>query len=111
MINFLRQQTENSGVAGSFPESSLTVSDVALSTVTEFGLQARVKLKEWLNLQGGYRVMSLQGLALAPNQIPLMSTVDGVLPLAGLPVDIQDRAEHGSSLWLHGFTISIEVVW
>ena len=111
MLNFLQQQTENSGVASSFPESSLTVSDVGLSTVTELGLQARIKLKEWLNLQGGYRVLSIQGLALAPDQIPLISTVDGILPLSGLPLDLRDRVDCGGSIWLHGFTATIEVVW
>ena len=111
MVNFLRQKSNNSGLAGSFPAADVEVSDVGLSTVTEFGLRARIKLKEWLSLQGGYRLMSMQGLALAPDQIPLISTVDGFLASNGLPVDIQERVEHSGAVWLHGFTASIEVVW
>lgn len=111
MVNFLRQKSNNSGLSGSFPAANVDVSDVGLSTVAEFGLRARIKLKEWLSLQGGYRLMSIQGLALAPDQIPLISTADGFLPSSGLPIDIQERIEHSGAVWLHGFTISMEVIW
>lgn len=68
--------------------------------IGEVGLNASYQLTTWLAVRGGYRIMWLDGMVLAPNQVNLSNDPD-----AGK--DIQDRA----SVRLHGANVGLEARW
>lgn len=69
--------------------------------VGEVGLNGKIRLTEWLTLNGGYRFMWIDGLALAPNQLDFSD------------ISSPDRtiSDPGASFKLYGPHAGIEFHW
>jgi hypothetical protein len=96
--NAADQDTTIVGVAGAVP--NLSARDGQASFIGEMDLTARYSLNCRWNIIGGYKVMWLSGIALAPNQLATSNIVTGVATL-----------DNNSQPIYHGFTVAAECVW
>ncbi len=115
--NFGRLETDVLGKAGLY--SNLSYSDqvmgdlnnsillrdytdkaAMLAFLGEVQANATYRINSWLAIRGGYRIMWLDGMVLAPNQVNF-----GATPGSGS--QIQNR----SSLIMHGFNCGAEIRW
>ncbi len=71
----------------------------------EIGLTGVCQLGNHWAVRGGYQVMFVEGVALAPDQIP--HTNFPILPVPGADA----RLHTGSSLFYHGFHVGLEARW
>lgn len=110
-FNVANQYTSNTGAGLLFPAIDEKQSELAIAGLTELGFTGRARLKSWLYLVGSYRVIHLTSLALAPEQLSGVNTVGGLLAANNKQVYLDDRVEVDSSVWMHGFTASLEFVW
>jgi hypothetical protein len=78
----------------------------SLATSLELDVTARVRLSRNVSLQGGYQLLALKDLALAPQQLRLIDptpTTNVVNTAAG--------TDHSESLLLHGLHVGLHVRW
>lgn len=110
-MNFTRQTTNSSGIAGQFPGAESDSGELAIASSLEGGLRARLRITNWLHLLGSYSFLGLRGVATASGQLAATNNVSGLLAVNGLPLDQLDFVDHDSSLWMHGFTATAEIIW
>jgi hypothetical protein len=105
----------NTNVLTSFPLPTVTrmdesKDDAALCGIIEAGVYGRLYITDCFCIRGGYSVMLLSGLALAPEQLDLtngdLATADRVQ--AGRT---GQGLNTGGTMVLHGPTAGIEVRW
>ncbi|MCY2991456.1 MAG: hypothetical protein NTY19_26815 [Planctomycetota bacterium] len=77
---------------------SVTALGDEVSLVAETGLQSTWRITDWMSLRLGYQLLVLQGVAMAPSQIPVSNVVQGSSEI---------RAK--DTLLLHGMTAGLEV--
>jgi hypothetical protein len=100
MVNFNEQRSEVS--TNLFSLGGDQIRDETLALVADAGVSLTWDITCWLSLTGGYRVMYLDGIALAPNNF------NPVLPGSGLRTPFLDN---DGSILFHGATAGLEVRW
>jgi hypothetical protein len=107
---FQLEAVAKTGIYGSYSQSRALLFRPAGSTVLgnersvatfvgEFGLNASLMLRRWLSLEAGYRVLFLDGIALAGEQF---STTSMVVPVTNM---------NQGDVILHGFNVGLVAAW
>jgi hypothetical protein len=100
LVNFCEQQ---SFVATNlFPLGGEQLRDDALALVTDAGVGLAFDVNCWFSITGGYRVMYVDGVALAPKNF------NTELPLSGVRTPFLD---HNGSILYHGAHLGAEIRW
>ena len=100
MVNFTEQS--NFVTTNLFPLGGEQLSDDSLALVTDAGASLTFDINCWCSVTGGYRMMYVDGLALAVENFSL------VLPGSGLRQPFLD--DNGSILY-HGAHLGMEIRW
>jgi hypothetical protein len=108
MVNFAEQQTDvgvNLVVLGlALNLGQEEVVDESIAFVTEAGVSLTYDITCWMSVTGGYRMMYVDGLALAPENFNTM------LPIPGTGLR-QPFLDHNGSLVYQGATAGLEIRW
>jgi hypothetical protein len=96
--NSADQTTTTTGIGGAVPRLSARNSQTAF--LGEMDLSLRYEITEHWSVLGGYRVIWLDGIALAPNQALTSNIATGAATLDN----------HSQPIY-HGFTVAAELVW
>jgi hypothetical protein len=96
--NAADQSTTTLGVGGAVP--SISVDGQQTSFIGEIGVNAGYRVTERLTLMGGYSVLWVTGVALAPEQLATTNLTTGV---ANLNV--------GETVFYHGVNLGLEYSW
>jgi hypothetical protein len=83
-----------------FGELSVTANGSHTAFLCELGLIGSYYLSQHVALRGGYQVMWIDGVALAPGQIPVTNLIAGTADIAT-----------SGGLFYHGATAGLEVTW
>lgn len=94
--NQIRANLRAEGTHLSPMDESVAASRVSL--VGELGLTAKYRIGEHCSLRGGYELMWLEGVALAPNSVAAMNQAS-------------DFALYNGSAFYHGATAGLEFTW
>lgn len=100
MVNFT--QTQSFVTTNLFPLGGEQLSDDSLALVTDAGAALTFDVNCWFSITGGYRVMYVDGLALAPQNF------NPVLPGSGLR---QPFLNDNGSILYHGANLGCEIRW
>jgi hypothetical protein len=90
--------TTTVGVGGALPLVVANGNDTAF--VGELSLLAGYRLTECLNIVGGYNLLWIDGVALAPDQLATTNIATGVATV-----------DTDSTLFYHGFNVGLEYYW
>jgi hypothetical protein len=93
-------QNSNLNDPASFPELSVVANGSHTAFLCELGLIGSYSLSQHVALRGGYQVMWIEGVALAPGQIPVTNLIAGTADIAT-----------SGGLFYHGATAGLEVTW
>lgn len=96
--NSADQSTVTTGVGGAVP--LIVANGTQTSFVGELGLNGGYRLTDRFTLLGGYSVMWVTGLALAPNQLGTTNITTGVATL-----------DVGETVFYHGVNVGVEYTW
>lgn len=96
--NSADQTTTTVGVGGALPLTGAADSQIAF--VGELGINARYRMSDRWTAIGGYNLLWISGVALAPDQLATTNITTGVAT-----VDL------GGGLFYHGANAGIEYVW
>jgi Putative beta barrel porin-7 (BBP7) len=96
--NSADQTTTTTGVGGAVPRLSARNSQSAF--LGEMDLTLRYEITDHWSVLGGYRVIWLDGIALAPNQLANSNIATGAATLDN----------HGQPIY-HGFTVAAQLAW
>ena len=76
---------------------NISVQEDHTAFMTEFGLRAAYDITHWLTVTGGYHTLLLDGVALAPDQIPTTSIISPTT----------STLDTGGTLFFHGATFGL----
>ena len=93
-------QNSNLVDPANFGELSVVASGSHTAFLCELGLIGSYQVTQHVALRGGYQVMWIEGVALAPGQIPVANLVAGTADIAT-----------SSGLFYHGATVGMEFTW
>lgn len=96
--NAADQSTDIVNVGGAVPNYGVQGGRAAF--VGELGVAGAYRWNGWLAVRGGYQMLWLDGLAMAPDQIPVSNVATGVATL-----------DTSKSLLYHGGFMGLEVIW
>ena len=94
-VNYVDQGTESPRL-----RTSVSASDKHTAFVGEFELVAVYQVNQRLALRAGYQMLWLDGVALAPEQIPFTDLDSGVAAV-----------DPGSDAFYHGLVTGVELTW
>jgi hypothetical protein len=101
-VNLARQRTQILGILETPSELNESFNSDHLALVTDVGLTLVYDVCPWLSLRGGYHIMYVDGVALAPeNFVPIAPATDLRVPA----ID-----DHGA-IFYQGATVGLEVRW
>ena len=84
----------------SFGELSVVANGSHTAFLCELGLIGSYRFSQHVALRGGYQIMWIEGVALAPGQIPVTNLIAGTADIAT-----------SGGLFYHGATAGLEVTW
>jgi hypothetical protein len=93
-------QNSNLNDPANFGELSVAANGSHTAFLCELGLIGSYNISEHVALRGGYQVMWIDGVALAPGQIPVTNLIAGTADIAT-----------SGGLFYHGATAGLEVTW
>lgn len=95
------------GLFAATPQNaSLRAVDQGAAFAGEAGLVASLRLWEFVYLRGGYQVLHLESVALAPDQLPL-----NAFAMPNDPLTASSGIDSGEGVFYHGATAGLEVRW